>query len=145
MTEADGLRGYVNELLNQATKAVGNGAAAMEELNKGLGFLKLARAELTGSRVYALQLLETVTTLVNMSESILHSSNNIDVLSAVTNFESARQKVEDYINRIAGAIDGLNMFIDTIEAKRRDQELDASGVFIRSAVESLENYRNTVL
>jgi len=113
----------------------------MEEVNKALIRVKTAREELLGSRAWALQALDNLNTLVQQTELLLIETANVDVMAAALHFKNARQKVEDYSNRISFMVQELDKRIALIEFARRDQELDVSGIELKAGVDLLLNYR----
>lgn len=142
MTEADGLKDAVYEILNEMPQIVGNGAAAMTELNEAIALLMVAVDKLKGSRVFALQELEQLIGVSAMTERLLQDSNSIDVMGASDQIRNAGQDLEDYSNRVGLTVNKLDQVLAVLKLNRRDQELNVSGARLQKAVEHLQLFRN---
>lgn len=142
MTEADGLKNAAFAILNELQLVVGNGAAAMTEVNEAAALLRIVVDKLKGSRTFALQELEQLIAVAAMSERLFQDSNSIDIMGAVIDFKQAAQDVEDYSNRVHFTIQKLEQVLEVLTKHRRDQELDASGIRLQKGVKHIQNYRN---
>lgn len=140
MSEADSLRQQIANTMDTMRLAVGNGASAMEEVNHAVGFLNQAWDYLKGSRVFALQELETIKLMLSQMNLMLSTSMDTDILSAIGELDSARQDVENYVNRIEHKIRDIETLTTVIELARRDQELDAAGVKLRNVADTIYRY-----